>query len=47
MLGNHSVCKMHAVFLFLVATEAVEFTEASDVIMSNEVIEATEFFKTN
>ena len=47
MPGNHSVCKVHAVFLFLEAKEAVEVTEASDVIMSVEVIEATEFFRTN
>jgi hypothetical protein len=30
----------------LEAKEAVEVTEASDVIMSVEVIEATEFFRT-
>ena len=44
--GNHSVCKVHAVFLFLEAKEAVEVIEASDVIMSAEVIEATEVFRT-
>jgi hypothetical protein len=45
MPGNHSVCKVHAVlFLFLDAKEAVEVIEASDVIMSVEVIEATEVF---
>jgi hypothetical protein len=32
------------VFLFLEAKEAVEITEASDVIMS---LEAREFFRTN
>ena len=47
MPGNHSVCKVHAVFLFLEAKETVEVTEAIDVIMSVEVIEATEFFRTN
>jgi hypothetical protein len=31
MPGNHSVCKVHAVFLFLEAKEAVEVIEASDV----------------
>ena len=46
MPGNHSVCKVQAVFLFLEATEAVEVIEASDVIMSVEVIEATEVFRT-
>ena len=46
MPGNHSVCKVHAVFLFLEAKEAVEVIEASDVIMSVEVIEATNVFKT-
>ena len=46
MPGNHSVCKVHAVLCFLEAKEAVEVTEASDVIMSVEVIEATEFFRT-
>ena len=44
--GNHSVCKVQAVFLFLEATEAVEVIEASGVIMSVEVIEATEVAKT-
>ena len=44
--GYHSVCKVHAVFLFLEAKEAVEVIEASDVIMSVEVIEATEVFRT-
>jgi hypothetical protein len=39
------VCKVHAVFSFLEAKEAVEVIEASDVIMSAEVIEATEVFK--
>jgi hypothetical protein len=34
MPGNHSVCKVHAVFSFLEAKEAVEVIEASDVIMS-------------
>ena len=43
MPGNHSVCKVHAVFLFLEAKEAVEVIEASDVIMS---VEATEVFRT-
>ena len=46
MPGNHSVCKVHAVFLLLEAKEAVEVIEASDVIMSDEVIEATEVFRT-
>ena len=46
MPGNHSVCKVHAVFLSLEAKEAVEVIEASDVIMSVEVIGATEVFKT-
>ena len=47
MPGNHSVCKVQAVFfLFLEATEAVEVIEASDVIMSVEVNEATEVFRT-
>ena len=46
MPGNHSVCKVHAVFLILEAKEAVEVIEASDVIMSVEVIEATEVFVT-
>ena len=46
MPGNHSVCKVHVVVLFLEAKEAVEVNEASDV-MSVEVIEATEFFRTN
>ena len=45
MPGNQSVCKVQAFFI-LVATEAVEVTEASDVIMSIEVNEATEFFRT-
>ena len=44
--GNHSVCKVHAVFLILEAKEAVEIIEASDVILSVEVIEATEVFRT-
>ena len=44
--GNHSVCKVHAVFLILEAKEAVEVIEASDVILSVEVIEATEVFRT-
>ena len=44
MPGNRSVCKGHAVFLFLEAKEAVLVIEASDVIMSVEVIEATEDF---
>ena len=39
MPRNHSVCKVDAVFLLLEAKEAVE---ASDVIMSVEVIDATE-----
>ena len=46
MPGNHSLCKVHGVFLFLEAKEAVEVIEASDVIMSVEVIEATEVFRT-
>ncbi len=40
MPGNHSVCKVHALFLCL------EAKEASDVTMSVEVIEATEVFRT-
>ena len=47
MPGNHSVCKVHAVFLFLEAKETVEVTEAIDVIMSVEVIEAIVVFKTS
>ena len=43
MPGNHSVCKVQAVFLFLEAKEAVEVIEASDVITSVEVIEATRY----
>ena len=46
MPRNHSVCKVHAVFLLLEAKEAVEVSEASDVIMSVKVIEATEVFRT-
>ena len=46
MPRNHSVCKVHAVFLLLEAKEAVEVIEASDVIMSVDVIEATEVFRT-
>ena len=52
MPGNHSVCKVHAgffIFLFLETKEAVEVTEASEVIMSVEglkVIEASEVFRT-
>jgi hypothetical protein len=46
MPGNHSVCKVHAVFLFLDAKEAVEVIEASDVIISVEIIEDTEVFRT-
>jgi hypothetical protein len=46
MPGNHSVCKVHAIFLFLDAKEAVEVIEASDIIMSVEVIETTEVFRT-
>jgi hypothetical protein len=44
MPGNHSVCKVQAVFFFFL--EATEVIEASDVIMSVEVIEATEVFRT-
>ena len=46
MPGYHSVCKVHAVFSFVEAKEAVEVIEASDVIMFVEVIEATEVFRT-
>ena len=46
MPGNHSVCKVHALFLCLEAKEAVEVIEASDVTISVEVIEATEVFRT-
>ena len=46
MPGNHSVCKVHAIFLCLEAKEAVEVIEASHVTMSVEVIEATEVFRT-
>ena len=46
MPSNHSVCKVYAVFLSLEAKEAVEVIEASDVIMSVEVTEATEVFRT-
>ena len=42
MPRNHSVCKVHAVFLLLEAKQAVK---ASDVIMSVEVMEATEVFR--
>ena len=45
MPRNHSLCKVHAVFLFFEVKEAVEVIEASDVTMSVEVIEATEVFK--
>ena len=45
MPRNHSVCKVHAIFLSLEAKEAVEVIEASDFIMSVEVIEATEVFR--
>ena len=45
MPRNHSVCKVHAIFLSLEAREAVEVIEASDVSMSVEVIEATEVFR--
>ena len=45
MQRNHSVCKVHAIFLSLEAKEAVEVIEASDVIMSVEVMEATEVFR--
>ena len=44
MPGNHSLCKVIAVFFE--AKGAVEVIEASDVIMSVEVIEATEVFRT-
>jgi hypothetical protein len=44
--GNLSECKVHGVFLFLEAKEAVEVIEASDFIMFFEVIEATEVFRT-
>ena len=47
MPRNHSVCKVHDVFLLLEAKEAVEVIESSDVIMSVEIIEATEVFRTN
>ena len=43
---NHSVCKVHDVFLLLENKEAVKVIEASDVIMSVEVIEAKEVFRT-
>ena len=46
MQKNHSVCKVHAIFLSLEAKEAVEVIEASDVIVSVEVNEATEVFRT-
>ncbi len=46
MPENHSLCKVHAVFLFFEVKEAVEVIEASDVTMSVEVIEATEVFRT-
>ena len=41
MPRNHSVCIVYAVFLFLEVKEAVKVIEASDVITSAEVIEAT------
>ena len=37
---------MHAVLLFFEAKEAVDVSEASDIIMLVEVIEATEVFRT-
>ena len=46
MPRNHSVCKVHAIFLLLEAKEAVEVIEASNVIIPVEVIEATEVFRT-
>ena len=46
MPGNHSLWKVQAIFLFLEATKAVEVIEVSDAIMSVEVMEATEAFKT-
>ena len=46
MQGNHSVCKVNALFLYLEAKEAVEVIEANDDIMSVEVIEVTGVFKT-
>ena len=46
MPRNHSVCKVHAILSFLEAKEAVEVIKASNVIMSVEVIGATEVFKT-
>ena len=46
MPGNHSLCKVYAVFLFFEVKEAVEVIEASDFIMFDEVIEATEVFRT-
>ena len=38
MPGNHSVCKVHAVFLIIEAKEAVEVIKASDVIMSDYML---------
>ena len=46
MPGNHSLCKVHGVFLFFEVKEAVEVIEANDVTMFVEVIEATEVFRT-
>ena len=46
MSRNQSVCKVHAIFSSLEAKEAVEVIEASDFIMSVEVNEATEVFRT-
>ena len=46
MPRNHSVCKVHAIFLSLEAKEAFEVIEASDDIKYVEVIEATEVFRT-
>ena len=47
MPRNHPICKVNAVFFYLLeAKEAVEVIEASDVIMSFEVMEATEAFNT-
>ena len=42
---NHSVCKVHAVFLSLEAKEAVEVIEATDVVEAVEVSEAAEVLR--
>ena len=45
VVDTFGLCQLHAVFLFLEANEAVKVIEANNVIMSVEVIEATEIFR--